>query len=237
LKTIVTNVAKGSWYPQGALRLQSNLAECGVNATYHGWLGEYPPASPTHHAKPYAFKAHAVKDIIDRFDPDVVWWIDSSIIAVRAFDDMSELAIDEGVAVFNSGWSLGQWTHDQALNYYGISRTDAMSMQLLVGGIFALAPKTKIGKAVYEEWLSYAEHPDLFVGDWKNTNGKLGDPTRCLGHRHDMPALTVACRNHGIKQANLESEDFVYPPTDQPMPQVGQPEGTFYAVGPRGLSR
>lgn len=189
----VVNVAVDSWYPKGQDRLRDCLRDHGFSGST-SFSKSYAPHWPTHRQRPYAFKSYAIFDL-DPFDPDVVVWLDSSIVVVNPIDKIIERAREHGACVWDSGWALGQWTKDEALAIYGVTRDEAMEIPLVVGGAFALDLTHDRGRNIFKRLFEYASHPSLFVGAWDNAAGNLGD-SRCLGHRHDMPALTLACREY-----------------------------------------
>jgi hypothetical protein len=152
-----------------------------------------PPDCPEHQVRPYAFKPYAIASIPDK--PDVVVWLDASMVLVNPLDKIIERTREHGACVWDSGWALGQWTKDEALAIYGVTRDEAMTIPLIVGGAFALDLSHTRGAAIFARLFEYAQHPTLFAGAWDNNAGNLGD-SRCLGHRHDMPALTLACREY-----------------------------------------
>lgn len=221
----VCNVALGSWYPKGQARMRASLEQHGYTGAFDLYQ-TYPPGSPGHDNRPYAFKSHAMRQAAAK-GHDTLVWLDASMVAVAPIEPMLAQAQRDGIVAWDSGWAMGQWTHDAALRVYGLTRDVAMTMPLIVGGVLAVHLSHPLGRAVFDRYCALVDHHETLPGPWANKDGALGD-ARCLGHRHDMPALTVAIHEHNAPFIK-DNRWFHYAQTPN------HDQSMIVAVGPGGL--
>ena len=188
MKRVVINVAEGRWYPRGQKRLAEAVAECSPGVDFLGFEG-YPPESPTHQEVPYAFKTYAVFEAIRRGYNSILW-LDASAWPIKDLAPLFETIEAQGSVHMRSGWGFGQWASDAALKVLQLQRDDVMDRTLVQGGLFGVCPAHESARNFLEWLTTLAEDGRVFRGPWKNGGGEASADPRCLGHRHDMVAMS-----------------------------------------------
>ena len=168
-----------------------------------GWKGglevstRIPPGCPSHEEAPYGFKLAAIRQA-ERRGFRTLLWLDSPCVAAGPLDGVFDRIEQEGHLLVTSGERLGNWSSDECLAAFGLSRDLAMTLPLLNGTFIGLdlsSPKTR-------QWLDDLEgacREGLFRGAYLSDHAppevrarKPGKPVgfvskdpRCWGHRHD----------------------------------------------------
>lgn len=200
MKVVVMNAAVGAWYPAGQERLRRSLeANRGhIRFDIQLWNGSLPPRCPPHSRVPYAFKPYAYAWAISH-GYDIAIWFDASMWATRSIDPIIEHADRLQVSLWKAGFSVGEWTHDRGLGVLNITRDEAMKVPLLCGGITAFNLNSPVAMGILSAWYRHAQDGVSFPGAWDNTSRSCSQDQRCLGHRHDMPTLSVMAARHGVQ--------------------------------------
>lgn len=157
--------------------------------------------SPSHQDSPYEFKVHAIKTARDR-GYEIVIWCDASIRLIKPIEDLIPKIEELGVYVQQDGWSIGQWANDKTLEYFGVSREDALKIPNSYACIFAINFKHQISSIFLDE-LFRCSDAGLFRGKWDNTDRTESEDERCLGHRHDQTCIELVCHRLNIKKQNM----------------------------------
>jgi hypothetical protein len=166
--------------------------------------------SPPHSRNPYAFKVYAIQKVRD-MGYTTILWCDSCLRAVRSLTPLIEAVRREGVFLQKDGWACGQWANDRALEYFGVTRDDAMNITSIYACFMAFNFKTAIANEFFEQW-KRACQMGIFVGQWKNDNKTESQDERCTGHRHDQTcAELVAHRLHIPIQYRVLTTDVADP--------------------------
>lgn len=221
MSVCVVNVSCGRpGYTQGQTRLNASLDQHGYKGERMYWgdacAKKLPPGSPSHESVPYAFKLHALK-AAEEAGHTTLLWADSSMWLTGAIDPIVAHAKQYGVAAWNGGWSVGQWTSDRALTKLEISRDAAMLLPLVVGGLVCINTEHAKGKQLLDEWFRFATDGVSFIGAWDNVGGKVSADSRVLGHRHDMPSLSVIANRLDVEL--LKCPKWFSYDSDTPDPQ------------------
>ena len=197
IKHCVVNVAVGPGHVRGQQRLMESLRVQKYRGDFISWTDAYPPGSPTHAQTPYAFKFFALKEAVRR-GYDVICWLDASFWAVAdpmiVFREISR----QGYALWLSGWTVGNWCKDSALPALGVTREEALKIPLVMGGAVGIDMNNPLGRSLLDQMLRYAQDGISFPGPWDNKERKASSDPRVYGHRHDMPALSVAAHRLGM---------------------------------------
>lgn len=188
----IVSVGVGQWYPKGLDRLAASLIDIAPDVPRALWRDHYPDRSPTHQEDPYAFKLHAVSKAAQAHR--YVLWLDACAWCVRHPLPLFEHVEQHGGFFMQDGWKLGQWCSDPALAILGLTRDAAMEIPLITGGFWAIDTHTERGK-LFLRAMHAAAAAGVFRGPWSNTQGEASPDPRCLGHRHDMTALSLHVRN------------------------------------------
>jgi hypothetical protein len=195
----IVSVGTGERYRDNLLRLEHGLLD--FRGTLKFWRDELPPGSPPHADVPYAFKAWALKHVIDAGFEQVLW-LDSSIVPMRPLDKIWSLLDERGywfsknfphgpITTSSIPWKCGQWCADSALGPLGISRGMSFDIDLVIGGAFGLDVHRASSRYMFDELLRLARDGATFRGPWDNEGGRASSSRAVLGHRHDQTVLSV----------------------------------------------
>jgi len=93
--------------------------------------------------------------------------------------------------------SMGIWCADSALTLLGVTREESFNIPMCEGLICGFNFNYS---ETHEIWDYYWEQANngAFKGFWFRRDGFVSDNPKVLGHRHDMPALSVACNRLNI---------------------------------------
>lgn len=205
------------WTSSGFKRkVQKNVAVvCFANGRYkqlgermkysiHYWNPEIPVFlfddfsqinSPTQAEDPYAFKIHAIETVHNK-GFDIVLWCDSVLQLTQPLDGLIEEVEQVGVYLAEDGWKTGMFANDKALNYYNLTRDEAMKMPSIWACFMGFDFRKPVTQFFINKWKE-ALHAGLFRGLHHNHHKTESEDPRCKGHRHDQTcAELVAHTNH-----------------------------------------
>jgi hypothetical protein len=209
---------------KGQARLGNALqVEACEFAHWNGLPGEWP----SHQDKPYAFKAYALKDVVDHYYHDLLLWADSSILPIRSLEPLWERIERDGYWFSRNGWNNYEWTADSAypdlFPSEGWGRTDLIealqplphartlnrTIPHVVATTFGINVRHPKGRAFLDEYYRLASETRAFCGPWINSNqpGIIANPPHCSpcgpagvrGHRHDQTAASVIAWRLGFE--------------------------------------
>lgn len=207
-KRAIVSVATGH-YVVGQTRLSAQL---GDSFPLVNWV-KIPAEWPSHQAKPYAFKAYALKEASGY---DTLLWCDASIVlGPRPLADLFEKIERDGYWIARNGWTNYEWTADSAYPalFPGVDPEQAREVNRtiphVVATAFGLSMNHPLGRVFLAEYYRLASETDAFCGPWANaacakdgpviTVSTYVDPRRVnicgpwdvRGHRHDQTAASV----------------------------------------------
>lgn len=183
------------------------------------WETEWPPGSPTHAEAHYAFKVHALKDAWRRGFTSLLW-LDVSCYAVASLEPLWKVIEEQGYFLAGepaldsetglvapdcdmaSTDKLGEWSSDQSLSAFKVTRDQAMRIPLLCGCIIGLDLMHQRSRTFLDRMISFAV-PEHFNGT--HASGLLGmssmsegwmvsDDPRVRGHRSDEVYMSLLAR-------------------------------------------
>jgi hypothetical protein len=150
----------------------------------------------SHQSNPYAFKIQAIEAAMIAGYKQVLW-LDSSCWAVKDPSPIFDIIDAKGYFMEEAGHMAGNWTNDRALEYFQISRDEAMNIPMYSAGFTGINFDTDIGWKFFSWWRSAMEF-GMFRGQWDNdTHSESRDP-RCKGHRHDMSCASIIAYKLGM---------------------------------------
>lgn len=209
----VVCVATGR-YTKGLNRLASAYSCDPMIADWMCRWSILPVEWPTHQEKPYAFKAYALMDSVQK-GAHAVLWCDASILPIRSLEPLWEKIEREGYWIARNGWNNYQWTADRAyqdlfsglkdehrtsnVDWFVHAREINKRIPHVVATSFGLNVKHPIGKAFLHEYFRLASETRAFCGPWKNTQQTPCGPPDVLGHRHDQTAASVIAWRLGMR--------------------------------------
>lgn len=140
--------------------------------------------SPSHKEKPYAFKLFAIHYVY-QLGYDIIIWCDSPVRLIKPIADWIQEIERVGVYLQQDGWTIGQWANDTALDWFSVSREEALKLPNCYACIMAFDfrhPVTHLFLAMWKDALDNG----IFNGNWNNSNNTESKDPRCMGHRHDQ---------------------------------------------------
>lgn len=188
MRTCIVNYASGTGHCMGQRRLVASLEKHGYTGDLLLYGDEHgnslPPGCPKHSEVPYAFKTYGMVEAVRR-GATLPMWMDASMWITSRLDPILDYAREHGAASWLCGFSVADWTHDTGLARMGITREQARSIPLIVGGLVAISTEHPAGRELLDRWHGFASDGESFVGSWNN-------------HRHDMPSLSYLIHKLGI---------------------------------------
>lgn len=194
-KCIVNLVSNNPALIAGQTRLRNSLPAW-FDGDFIGFVGEETVGAPPHLKNPYAFKIYAIEEARNR-GYDQVLWLDASVYAVQPvqpiFDRMNYL----GLFMEEAGHYIGSWANDRCLQYFGISRDEAMAMTMYSAGFTGIDFTNSIACEFFAEWRESMLN-GIFKGQWQNVHKTESNDPRCHGHRHDMTCGSIIANKQGL---------------------------------------
>jgi len=184
-KAIVSFANKRGNYLIAIERLKESLKSKEFNANFIGIIGEEMIGSPKHIENPYAFKIYCIEKALSEGYEQILY-LDSSIFAVRELTPLWKVIDENGYFMIEAGFMVGQWCNDETLNYFHLSRVDAMQMKMYGNcGVLGLDFTTQIAQTFFSSW-KQSMLDGMFKGSWDN-------------HRHDMTCGSIIANRLNMK--------------------------------------
>ncbi len=214
----VINLATPS-YHKGQHRLIESIRKFG-NCDILTWTDESQIHAPKHQENPYAFKCYAFHQAIQRGYTSILW-LDASVVAMRDITPIFEHIEKHGYIGQDAGHIVGTWTNDQTLDYFNLTRDEAMDIPMIGNaGLVGLDINSPKAMEFLFDW-NHAMLLGYFMGQWNNDNKTESLDPRCKGHRHDMSCSSILWHQHQMdrvpgdkylqyKSPNEPLEDGVY---------------------------
>src|ERR1700685_1812253 len=108
----------------------SNFTNPNFDGDFLGFIGEASCGAEPHQTVPYGFKIHAINRAIEQGYKQILW-LDSSAFAIKNIQPIFDRIEETGFAFQDAGHWLGHWANDFTLNYFGITRDEAMEMRMI----------------------------------------------------------------------------------------------------------
>lgn len=214
MKKVVVSFADGAGnYAKALMRLEQSLRSVHFDGEFKG-INDYGHInSPLHkgpNSVPYAFKALSIKKAIEE-GADLLLWCDSPVYATKSLDPVFKDIEENGYLLFdNIGFSIGDYTSDACLNYFGMTREESFEKKMLMACVMGFNLHDPKAKAFLQEY--YDQHVILscYPGDWVNNNLQVSSDMRCKGHRHDQSVASILAYKHNMAITNAQSTYFAY---------------------------
>jgi hypothetical protein len=195
IKRCVINLASGRYW-KGQLRLMETL-----NFNWGGDLLFFSEESqlnaPPHLDNPYAFKIYAFREAIRRGYNSILW-LDASVYCEKNPKSVFEHIEREGYIMQEAGHLVGTWCNDHTLNYFGLTRDEAMEMTMYGNaGFLGLSTYSEKAMMFLDMWEASMK-AGCFKGAWNNGNKTESNDERCKGHRHDMTCGSIIANRLGM---------------------------------------
>lgn len=214
-KCVVSFADKTGSYQKKMLRLEQSL-KGNFDGDFLGFTDYKEIGSPTHSQIPYAFKPYAIQKAID-LGYQLVLWADSPVYAKSSLDDLFDYIQHAGIIAFdNIGYSLGDYTNDNTLEHFKISRQESWKIKMVMAcvlGFNFMAPLW--GNEVFQEYKSLTH---LYKGEWENDDLTESQDRRVKGHRHDQSVISAILYKRNIPILKGQDTFFAYEEHRKVMP-------------------
>jgi len=188
--------SKGNYINRLA-RLSESLRNNSEGIDFVSFIGEASLGCELHSKNPYSFKVEAFYKMFQAGYKNVLW-LDSSVFAIKPIHKVFDDIENKGFCFQRAGHMVGSWANDYTLNYFGITRDEAMDMPMIGNaGLLGLSVTNKIGVDFFAMW-SKAMLAGCFKGNWTNEGNTESNDERCLGHRHDMSSHSIVANKLGL---------------------------------------
>ena len=216
-RAIVTFANERGNYIKGVERLESSLI-MDSDFDFIKFIGEQTIGCPPHLENPYAFKIYAI-DKAREMGYTQILWLDSSVAAIKSTKPIWDIIEQDGYIMQDAGHYVGRWCNDYTLNYFGITRDEAMTMPMYGNaGLLGLDFKKTIPYQFFYQWKE-SMLAGCFKGAWTNNAKTESQDERCAGHRHDMVCGSIIADRMNMKYQNgeniLEYADLSAPPKNE----------------------
>lgn len=172
----IVNLATGS-YVKGQDRLRDSLQATGYAGEFLGWTAEHQIGAPLHAENPYAFKIFGFREA-ERQGHRFVMWLDASVWAIKNVQPIFDHIEEHGYIMQEAGCMVGTWSNQNCLDYFGITREDAMKMVCYGNaGFLGLDLWDTSAKTFLLSW-EKAMKAGAFKGSWED-------------HRHDLTCGSI----------------------------------------------
>jgi hypothetical protein len=179
---IVSLSCGGDRYLAGHERLAASLHHSGI-ANSRLFVGVNSVGAPFHADNPYAFKIYALQAAHDQgYNP--LLWTDASLVAVKPAKPVFDWLIDKGIFLEEAGHLVGIWCNQYTLDYFKITRAEAMKMSMFAAGYCGFDFRNPISIEFFARWKE-AMLNGCFRGSWDD-------------HRHDMTCGSIIANQMGL---------------------------------------
>lgn len=200
----ILNVSVGGWFPEGQVRLEKSLRKFERMADIVKWKDSYPPESPTHQERPYAFKAFAFEWAREAGYTSCLW-LDSSMIVRKPIDGMWRKIEKVGYLFVMDGKSCAWSISDRGLKGMGMTRDEIAPYPGVFGGCIGMNLKSQKANDFLKKWMSWVTDSEInhHCEDRYNKNGVHSDDPRCEMHLGEQVSVGVI-----RKQMDLETTPY-----------------------------
>lgn len=181
-KRCVVNLATGQ-FRQGQKRLHSYMGFNNQWIPLLLWGSEAELFAPLHTDNPYAFKIYAI-EAARNMGYDQVLWFDASVYPVKDITPIFDWLTEKGIFLEEAGHYAGQWANQRALDYFGLTKEEAMKMPMFSAGFCGFDFRNPISQEFFAEWKE-AMLNGIFKGLWEDS-------------RHDMTAGSIIANKQGL---------------------------------------
>ncbi len=213
MKTVILNFAndRGNY-----LKMQSRLIDSLKKVDYVGDVITYNSEKeisedcPTHEEVPYAFKAFAIREAINKGYENIIW-MDSAVYAVKPLTYFLDYIEKYGYVFFNNlGFTIGDYTSDECLNNFGWDRSKAFDRPMIMACCFGINTNNARALRFFNDYYKAAIDGVSYLGDWTNDSGQVSEDRHVKGHRHDQSVASIVIDNLDMDILKGQSTFFAY---------------------------
>lgn len=192
---VVVSFADGAGdYRKKLNRLEESLKKVNFKGNFLKFT-DYKQIDCEHHTVvPYKFKAYAIKKAMEQGHTKILW-CDSPVVAIKDIQPLFDYIEKHGYAFFdNIGHSLGKWTNDKCLDYFGITREESMNIKMIMASCMGFNTEHEITRKFLDQYVGLT---DLYHGSWKD-------------HRHDQSVASCIIYDLNMKIMTGQKTFFAY---------------------------
>jgi len=193
-RAIVSFANENGNYIKAQQRLRNSL-NGKTDADLLMFVGENSINAPLHSKIPYAFKIYSILRAYEMGYTSILY-LDTSAYAIADANPIFEIIERDGYFMEEAGHYCGTWTNDKTLNYFDITRDQAMNMTMYSAGFTGLDFTNVIAREFFGKWTATMS---FFNGQWNNLAETESKDKRCQGHRHDMSCASIIANQLGMK--------------------------------------
>lgn len=193
-KCVVSFADSSGDYKKKLIRLEESL-KGKFTGDFVAWNNTKDIGCEPHQVIPYKFKAYAIKKAIE-LGYDSILWCDSPIVAVKDIQPVFDYIEKHGYIFFdNIGHPLGKWTNDKCLEYFGVTREEAMDIQMIMACCMGFSLHNLTAARFLGDYIALAD--ELYPGSWAE-------------HRHDQTVASFLIHEYGMDIIKGQDTFFAY---------------------------
>lgn len=194
-RAIVTFANERNNYMKGLARLSDSLRN-NFDGDLIAFTNEATLECDSHDVNPYAFKVAAIQKALEAGYEQILW-LDCSVYAVGNLEPVFEMIEQNGMVFQDAGHMLGNWCNDETLDYFEVSREEAMNIRMIGNaGFLGIDHTNSDAMEFFRQWKQSMED-GMFKGSWDD-------------HRHDMSCSSAILYDMGWLHIALPSDQILH---------------------------
>lgn len=181
-RRVIVNLINNDGYLSGQERLKEAV-KIYTDIPLFTFTSESEVLSPLHKDNPYAFKIYAIEEA-RRQGYNKILWLDASVFPVKDITPVFDWLTEKGIFLEEAGHYAGTWSPQYVLDYFGITKEQAMQMPMFAAGYCGFDFNNPISIEFFAEWKESMLN-GMFKGSWQD-------------HRHDMTCGSIIANNRGL---------------------------------------
>lgn len=161
------------------------------------YQSEFELGCPAFSENPYAFKVYAIDKVRKQGFTKVIW-CDSILKLIRPLDPIIERIEQKGIYLQHDGGCCGEWANDKSLEYFGVTRDEAMKQPCIWACCMGFDFTHSITNDFFNKWKKACDD-GIFCGYWNNNLKTESTDERCKGHRHDQTCAQLIAYKMNIE--------------------------------------
>ncbi len=208
-RAIVNFSNNRGWYADGQKRLQKMLPKfIPSDVELFFFDDEQKIGSPLHDDNPYAFKIYSIQNVLEK-GYHTILYMDASLFPIRNLKPIFDVIEKEGFFAQNAGHVCGTWANDECLEYFGVTRDEAMKIDMYGNcGLLGLDLSRPEILNFYVKWRT-SMLDGMFKGAWTNKDKTESMDERCKGHRHDMVCGSLVMHGLGLDKKYQRGDQWM----------------------------
>lgn len=197
-KVAVVSFASGR-FAKNAVPFQIQIRKNSPSIDVFVFSNEEEIGAPPHIYNPYSFKVYAIEAVRNK-GYEIVLWCDSILRLVRPLETIIPEVERAGVYLAEDIWKIGMFANDKALDYFGMTRDQAMEIPAIWACFMGFDFKNPVTHEFMRRWKK-ASLDGIFAGCYHNNDKTESQDPRCKGHRHDQTCAEIISHQMGIPRS------------------------------------